>query len=128
MPIDLEKYLKKEEQVMRSFSASLMSNSKWLKLFKLIFENSEYIPKYTLIDIFDEYPRIVDNDNSEPFDKIYHSTGIKDVIIGGPCSFKTIKRIEFDLKQSEDFENKLSSIGKFVFERGENHIKIYGYK
>ncbi len=146
MSIDYEKYLKKQHRILNEFSGRFMSNSKWLKLFKILTENRQIINKCHVIHIYDDKPRVFDIPTYEGFNDTFSDIGIKDVSIG-PLLFKEIKSLEFPASWS--IERKMRnqilepavyyqnlnlikeltvSIGELAIEVDENSLKIYGYK
>ncbi|HEY8928623.1 MAG TPA: hypothetical protein VIM55_05510 [Mucilaginibacter sp.] len=147
MTIDQERYEKKLSRQINTFSSRLMSNAKWLKLFKVLCDQPELAVEGYAIDIFNLKPWWIDLSSTEKFDQNFNSTGIKDVLPGGPLKFKEIRWIEFHLVRSKSniLKNRngervvsdqnlnkikgiFSSLGEFEIEESEDMIKLYGYK
>jgi hypothetical protein len=146
MSLDYEKYLKKQEGILNEFSGRFMSNSKWLKLFKILTENRQIIDKCHVVDIYSNKRKAFDVPTYEAFNDTYSDIGIRDVSIG-PLLFKEIKLLEFPASWSIErkmrnqilkpfiyyqdldlIQARIVPIGEFVIERDENSLKIYGYK
>jgi len=128
MAIDKNKYLRIHQNALNKFSGKFMSNSKWLKLFKLVSDNLNIINGYTIIDIYDDIPCFVDAVDLIHFEEVYNTDGIKDVIRRGPMLFKEIRWIELHANDAGFLEKILPQLGELVIEKDENSFKIYGYK
>ena len=147
MAIDNEKYLKKQNRILNEFSGRFMSNSKWLKIFKILSTNHEVFSKCYIIDIYDERAIEFDIPTYDDFDGTFSDTGIKDVTMGGPLLFKEIKLLglpaswsiernmrnqilkPFVYSQNLDvIQALIVSIGELLIERDEDGLKVYGYK
>jgi hypothetical protein len=148
MSLDYEKYSKKQERILSEFSGRFMSNSKWLKLFKILTENRQIVDKCYVIDIYNDKPKVLDVPTYKDFTDSYSDIGIKDgVLIGSPLLFKEIKLLEFPASWSIErkmrnqilepsiyyqdldlIQARIVPIGELVIERDENSLKIYGYK
>ena len=147
MTIDQERYEKKLSQHIDKYSARLMSNTKWFKLFNALCNQPELGIESLVVDIFGPKPSWIDLSSAEKFHQNFNSTGIKDILSGGPLKFKEIRWVEFHLVRSKNniLKNKngervisdqnlskikeiFMSLGKLEIEEDEDMIKLYGYK
>lgn len=106
-----------------------MSNSKWLKLFKILSENHQIIEACRVKNIHDEMLRKLTIPPLEQFPSTFFEKGIRDVMQGGPTSFHGIELIEVTTKKAaEHLEEVLSKRGQFETAINGDTLTIYGYK
>lgn len=130
-----------------TFPAHFMSNTKWLKVFIILSRQAEMIHTCLMKTIWDDRLREIPLPTFENFDQTFHDSGIKDVLIGGPLSFKEIEWLEFPAEQtrsgqirheeSESFKHTqdILSINEWLIQSGQLEIEltptkliVYGYK
>jgi len=143
MTIDQDKNERRFNRKVSEFSGHFMSNSKWLKLFKVISLHYPQIRRCLIVDIYHDESFEIIIPSADQFDTVFYAKGIKDVLMGGPMLFKEIRWIEIPENWPEDvytqfrnapaqnlsnLEQEINGIGEFVIERGENSLKVFGYK
>lgn len=147
MTIDLSRYERKLSNRLNDFSGNFMSNTKWKKLFLKLSENKDHISKCLIKDIFDDVLRDIEIPTIENYASTFDDEGIKDVMSGGPSTFKEIERLEFpsqweiirDMrgqilephKYKQDIfqiKNVIQQEGQLEIEFGPDKLIIYGYK
>ncbi len=147
MTIDIEKYNNRLDKRISEFSGHFMSNTKWTKVFSILSQNKDIIKKCLIKDVFDNTLRQIDIPNFQKFADTFHEQGIKDVMTGGPSTFRQIEWIEFPARWTIDrsmrtealaphkFHQDITSIHKLVNKVGEFTINfdndkliIYGYR
>jgi hypothetical protein len=147
MSLDYQNYLSKVEKRASRFSSKLMSNAKWLKLFRVLSDHKELIAKCYITGIWDDIPRALDIPGAGQFDDTFYAQGIKDVPPAGPCLFKEIRWIAFpaswQIKRQmrdetlapiiytqdvEKIHQLLSAVGQLDMEYEDGDLKVYGYK
>lgn len=129
MAIDQEKVERVRNNRINEFSAHLMNNSKWLKLFKALSVIHEKIDNCFIVDIYRITPFRLEIPSIKDFNSTFHQSGIRDVLIGGPMGFKEIRLIEI-CSQDYLMEIKvlLSNLSQFEVEDIEGGLMVYGYK
>lgn len=133
---NINSYKRKLQRRINSFSGKFMSDSKWLKLFKIL-SVTDVIKKCSINSIWDNTNEL-HIPNEEDFSDVFTETGIKDVIIGGPTTFKEIRSIEFPAKwksgntsQKQDLieiRKVIEASGLYEIEVDINKLIIYGYR
>ena len=147
MPLDKDRYQKKLEKKISAFSSSFMSNSKWTRLFAVLSQHHDVIEECLMKSIFDDQLRKIPIPNFAFYANTFSDSGIKDVMVGGPSSFKTIEWIEFQrhvttqrtarteslepfhsLQDIQKISDILDTVGQFAKEITEDKLIVYGYK
>ncbi len=147
MTINTNKYEQRLEKKIDSFSARLMSDAKWTKVFKTLSQHSDLIKKCFIKDIWDDVLREIHIPSLEGYAETFHDSGIKDVMTGGPSVFKQIEWVEFPSNwvvrrqmRNEELESHkysqdiftikecLLTVGQFEIEMETDKLILYGYK
>lgn len=145
--MDTAKFNQQSEKKINAFSGRFMSNNKWLKVFQLLSQHSNNVNKCLIKTIWDDRLQEIHIPDFENFDRTFHHSGITDILIGGPLSFKEIEWIEFPsawthprLMRNEELESFkctqdillinewLNQPGQLEIERTPQRLIIYGYK
>ncbi len=125
-----------------------MNNSKWIKIFKILSNNSAEIKKCLIKNIFDDNLREITISKTHNFKESFSKTGINDnIIYCGPSSYKEIEQIIFPQEWTinrkmkneklapktynqniENIKNLLISIGKTEIEITNGNLILYGYR
>lgn len=108
-----------------------MNNTKWIKLFRFLSNGGLKIKKIEVISIWrDSHSSLdyLDPKQLPNFDLLFNEHGIRDVLIGGPLSFKEIKAIKIESENVHKLIKGISHLGRFDFENEDDVITIYGYK
>ena len=145
--IMLERYERKLEKRLASFSGSYMNNAKWKRLFQALSKNKVTVKKCLLQDIFDDVLREIEIPGEIDFNKTFNRTGINDIMIGGQGEFDTIEKVIFPATWTVSRTNQeetlspflynqdivniksiIESIGQFELELEANQLILYGYK
>ncbi len=147
MTINPNKYHQRLEKKIESFSARLMSDTKWTKVFKTLSQHSDLINKCLIKDIWNDVLREIHIPSLESYTETFHNSGIKDVMTGGPSVFKEIEWVEFPSnwviarqmrneklephKYSQDIlkiKECLLTVGQLEIEMETDKLILYGYK
>ena len=133
---------RKDNAIRQKYSASLMSNHKWKKLFTVMAKSS---PELCNIEYHFTDTENVFYGSAPLIDQIWN-TAIDDPVrgVGGPVEYKHIEYLSIPyihkyrtyenspLKEKEQdittFIDALNSIGEFPITKTETSIIIYGYK
>lgn len=145
--IMIERYERKLEKRLASFSGSYMNNAKWKRLFQALSNNKVIVKKCLLQDVLDDVLREIEIPGDIDFNKTFNITGINDVMTGGPGEFITIEKVIFPatwtisrINQEEalspfvynqdlaNIKSIIESIGQFELELDANQLILYGYK
>jgi hypothetical protein len=121
------------------FSASLMSNAKWVKLITKLVELSPSIDSCSVKLIWDDTNRelFIDENTTYQFD--YYPEAMEAMISGEPLGWYRYKEIEWieiiPLKNSaakpvrnDPLYGQILQVGIFEFENWEGKLKIYSYQ
>ncbi len=124
---------KVDSTIKHRFSASFMSDSKWVKLLKALTEIGDSVRSCKVKLIWDDSLRDlrIDSNLSYKFDFYAHS--MEAMISGYPTGFydyKELEWIEFS-HQEQDIEkigSCIKSIGQFELEKTADGLRLYAYK
>lgn len=130
-----------------NFLVSCMSDSKWIKLFKVLSRNNNLISRCLLKDVYDDILRQVYIPTSEDFTSIFNDKWFNDEGWNQPYRFKEIEWLEFpsqwEIKREMrgetlepiKFQQDIAMIKKTIEEFWQFEIQltkekliIYGYK
>lgn len=147
MTIDIEKYNKRLDKRISEFSGRFMSNAKWTKVFTALSQNSDIIKKCLVKDVLDDTLRQIDIPTFQKFTDTFHDQGIKDVMTGGPSTFRQIEWIEFPAHWTIDrtmrtetlephefhqdiatIQNLLNKVGEFAINFDNDKLIVFGYR
>lgn len=123
----------KTEKIIKEFSGSFMSNSKWVKLLTALSSIKGICCKAHVKLIWDENPRSIRIDDNLEYDFDYYDSSMEAMIDGYPKGFYEYKEIEWltisDARsQLKIIENVINKFGKFEMTRDNEVLTIFAYK
>lgn len=129
---DLER-AKVDSIVKHRFSASFMSDSKWVKLLKALSEIGDSIRSCKVKLIWDDSLRDLRIDSTLSYEFDFYEHSMEAMVSGQPKGFydyKELEWIEFS-NQEQDIEkisSYIKSIGQFELEKTADGLRLYAYK
>lgn len=97
--IDIEKKERQLANRLQTYTGSFMNNTKWYELFKVLSAHSSMISKCYIKSVYFEISTEpiyrIEIPDTEHFEMTFHQSGIKDVLTGGPMTFKEIESVIF---------------------------------
>lgn len=119
---NISNFDRKFNNQIRNFSFSGMNNSKFIRLFGRLSENSEVVKRCLIKDIWDEQLREIKIPKKEYFSTVFDERGIKDGKYG-PYQFKEIEQIIFPKIWTIERQMRLQKLEAFKFEQDIETIK-----
>ena len=129
----LEYAREKKEKIIGSFQSSYMSDSKWVKLLRVLSNSAGLVSSSKVKLVWDEEVREIEINENISYNFDYYEKSMESMISGYPKGFydyKEIEWVEFLLlpQNISKFDEVLDSVGKFEMEAIENGFRLYGYK
>jgi len=123
----------KTDSFIKRFDASLMSNSKWVKLLKVLTLRDFNISSSKIKLVWDEDIRVLNLNDDLEFGFDYCQSSMESMVSGYPKGFYDYKEIEWlEIKAPRAALNELikniEQVGKYCVEQSIDSIKIIAYK
>jgi hypothetical protein len=147
LAMDLERYQKRLDKKLGSFSGQFMNDTKWTKLFKALANQSSQIKRCLIKDVLDSQLREIKIPNINFYSNTFYDKGIKDVMSIGPLAFREIECLVFPKVWTIDrtmrtqklephkFEQDIAAIkdilnriGQFEIKYNNDALIIFAYK
>ena len=142
-----EKYLRKRENLIATFSGCFGNNAKWRRIFETLSAHADKVGKCFVKDIWEAPLRELKIPNNAEYDLVFSSSGFKDGAHSTPYDFKEIAYVCFPAvwkskrkmrnEQLEPFihyqyikqiEAILAAIGGIEMDNTEGELRVYGYR
>lgn len=123
----------KTDKLIAAFSCSLMSNTKWVKLFRCLTSIENISCDFSVKLVWDDNIRKLRLDETSQYQIDYYDTSLEAMISGSPKGFYDYKEIEWlgidgSLIQIRKVKEAITSYGQFELSEKENHLTIFAYK
>ena len=133
-----------DKLIQQKFSASFMSNSKWVKLIATLVANVDIVKECLVKPIWEEQEptRHLRFDENTYYDFDYYASAMESMVSGNPRGWYAYKEIEWldfprfitgrvkavpVTQDLEAIELLLSKVGEFRLELTEENLRLYAY-